>query len=574
MTGSTGEKICGLKTTHDGALAVVDGGRLLISVEAEKVGNSQRHAHLGDLEVVADQLAANGIDPGEVRVLALDGWRAASSSAARQIADASGHPVPLALAGYTDLTDERFRADPFAEVSGHLPLGGRDVPYRSYPHAIDHAFAAYCTSPFAERRAPALILVWDAGTPALLYRFDPVARRLDNLGFASEMSGFLYPVFASSLEPFRAYWLKGMDGIGPGDGDPEDEALWRWSLSLPGKAMAYAGLGQVEEAALEAMASTAPAGSAQPGPIAWTVRCRRKLDELRLPDASLMASFQEFLYRELERGLRRRLDELEATDGRLPLCFAGGCALNIKFNARLRASGLFTEVWVPPFPNDSGSALGAACTEMVRTTDHVALEWSVFAGPRLAAADDPLPGWERRPCSLTELAEVLHREGEPVVLLAGRAEAGPRALGHRSIVAPAVDEGMRDHLNRIKAREPYRPVAPMCLEQSSRTVFSPGGHDPYMLFDHDVRPTWRARVPAIVHADGSARLQTVGPDNEVLFALLTAYERLSGIPVLCNTSANLPGCGFFPDAASAMTWGRTRYVWAEHWLYTQSIGDV
>jgi carbamoyltransferase len=74
-------------------------------------------------------------------------------------------------------------------------------------------------------------------------------------------------------------------------------------------------------------------------------------------------------------------------------------------------------------------------------------------------------------------------------------------------------------------------------------------------------------VPAVVHADGSARLQTVGPENELLFRLLTAYQAVSGLPVLCNTSANLPGRGFFPDAGSATKWGGVRYVWCDGRLY-------
>lgn len=89
-----------------------------------------------------------------------------------------------------------------------------------------------------------------------------------------------------------------------------------------------------------------------------------------------------------------------------------------------------------------------------------------------------------------------------------------------------------------------------------------------MLFDHSVRPEWKDRIPAVVHLDGSARLQTVDADNPTMHRLLTAYERLTGVPVLCNTSANFKGSGFFPDAASAMRWGQARYVWSEgvlHW---------
>lgn len=89
-----------------------------------------------------------------------------------------------------------------------------------------------------------------------------------------------------------------------------------------------------------------------------------------------------------------------------------------------------------------------------------------------------------------------------------------------------------------------------------------------MRFDHVVRPDWRDRVPAVLHLDDTARLQTVGADDDpVLRAILLAYYQLSDIPVLCNTSANLNGSGFFPDVASAMAWGQLDLVWSEGTLY-------
>jgi carbamoyltransferase len=125
-------------------------------------------------------------------------------------------------------------------------------------------------------------------------------------------------------------------------------------------------------------------------------------------------------------------------------------------------------------------------------------------------------------------------------------------------------------LNGIKGRESYRPVAPICLEERAADIFEPGERDPYMVFDHRVRPDWAARIPAVVHVDGTARLQTVSDrDSPLAASVLRAFAARSGIPVLCNTSANLPGRGFFPDAASAMSWGGTSYVWADGVLYTR-----
>jgi carbamoyltransferase len=247
----------------------------------------------------------------------------------------------------------------------------------------------------------------------------------------------------------------------------------------------------------------------------------------------------------------------------------GGCGLNIKWNSALRDSGVFDRVWVPPFPNDAGSALGTASAAMLTQTDRASLEWNVYSGPPLNAPE-PLPSWEQQPCTVEELARILHEQDEPVVFLHGRAELGPRALGNRSILAPARSAKMKDLLNEYKERASYRPVAPICLEARAPEVFAPGSPDPYMLFDHEVRPEWADRVPAIRHLDGTARLQTVTADeNPVVFELLTAYEALSGIPLLCNTSANFNGSGFFPDVRSAMEWGRIRLIWSDGTLYVR-----
>lgn len=236
----------------------------------------------------------------------------------------------------------------------------------------------------------------------------------------------------------------------------------------------------------------------------------------------------------------------------------------------LRASGLFDDIWIAPFPNDSGAAIGTATCEMFRVSGHPALEWDVYSGPRIAVGGLP-QGWREKPCDERQLAQLLHTEGEPVVVLSGRAELGPRALGNRSILAPATDPAMKDRLNRLKGRAGYRPVAPVCLTPHAPKVFTPGTRDPYMLFEHRLRPGWADRIPAVVHLDGTARLQTIDPSQHTAAArILSAYEELSGVPVLCNTSANHNGRGFFPDVASAAEWGGTRYIWSEGKLCTRT----
>jgi carbamoyltransferase len=558
--------ICGLKLTHDGAVAVITDGRLLFSTEAEKVGNSPRHCALTDAAQIIDELCRRGVDPASVTHVAVDGWTARmDGSSYVELDGRDGRLHPLQVAGYEDDAAVAESALTAVRRDG-LPLHPLPSTFASHTHATGHLFASYCTSPFAQQERPALVVVWDGGMPPFLYRYDPRGRTVRRVGRVGPISGGLYPIFASHFDPFR------VDRRSP---DPSRTFGMEALLPVSGKAMAYTAFGKPDEdviAVMEGVTADLPPADTHMRMYGWSRETLRRLSSAELCDATVLASFQEYLFRVLLGGIRKTLDDAPELAG-LPLCLSGGCHLNITWNAGLRSSGLFDEVWVPPFPNDAGSAIGAACTEMIRLTGRSALEWSPFAGPALHW-DGTIPtGWSARSCDVTALAGLLHQENEPVVVLSGRAELGPRALGHRSIIAPAVDVSMRDTLNRLKRREGYRPVAPICLEEHAPQVFAPGTRDPYMLFTHEVRPDWLHRVPAIVHVDGTARLQTVDDRNNPTYELLRAYHRFSGVPVLCNTSANHPGRGFFPDPVSAMEWGQTRYVWFDDVLCTRVDGD-
>ncbi|WP_274911228.1 carbamoyltransferase N-terminal domain-containing protein [Streptomyces sp. WZ-12] len=553
--------ICGLKLTHDGGLALVEDGRLRFSVEMEKLDNSRRFQPLDRLERAEDVLAREGVALGDIDRFVVDGWFAPQGQDQRNPllhVSHQGRPVVLPVAAYQDL--------PGAEVLARrdfigLPLGSARHAYSGYHHSTQHLMGSYTTSPFARRGQDALVLVWDGGMTPVLYRVEPQPLRVTRLGELFPLYGSIFADFCAALPPFR----------GSHQPAAQDPQLMPRNLDVAGKAMAYAALGTddpgfdtVLTEQLDAMelsftmgddlAHALKHGDASPWPDAT--------------DADLIATFQGYVGRRLHAALGA------AVRGRdLPprLCLAGGCALNIKWNNLLRSSGLFEEVWVPPFPNDSGAALGAAATEWARTSGRAVLDWSVYQGPRLRPALDDPPGWTSTACDVNGLARELHDTGAPVVVLTGRAELGPRALGHRSIFAPATDAGMKEHLNRIKDREEYRPVAPVCLEHRAPELFAPGTPDPHMLFDHDTRVGWEAKVPAVVHLDGTARLQTVNDrQSPFVHELLTAYEKLSGIPLLCNTSANHKGRGFFPDVASAAAWGRVPAIWSEGRLYRRT----
>jgi carbamoyltransferase len=150
------------------------------------------------------------------------------------------------------------------------------------------------------------------------------------------------------------------------------------------------------------------------------------------------------------------------------------------------------------------------------------------------------------------VAEILAADGV-VAWFQGRSEFGPRALGHRSLLAnPARAENL-SRLNDIKGREQFRPVAPMVVEERAHEIFRGRLPSPYMLFTHGVEGAWRERIPAVVHVDGSARIQTVNRAQEPLVArMLDAFEVRTGLPVVVNTSLNTAGRPMVDDPRDAL----------------------
>ncbi|MGY4568213.1 MULTISPECIES: nodulation protein NodU [Bradyrhizobium] len=554
-------RICGIKLTHDGAIAVVEDGQLVFCTEQEKRGNNPRYQSVDNLDAVVLALAEHGLDPRDIDQFVIDGWDGEIESQFQVLSGA----VPIALKGAPYV--ERHAGGLLDSVDGYgLILGGKVFPYKSYPHVTGHVASAYSTSPFASARKPAFCLVWDGCIFPRLYYVETGGARL--IASLFPMIGHAYAAAGLHFGPYR---------------QPNRA---NWDLGIAGKLMAYIALGSVDETIVAVFQELYEKRFA-----ADTEQARRYRADINNAEASLaavhdffeasalrltakraedvLASFHVFLERLLVREIAMVLLRHSSLPGARNLCVAGGCGLNIKWNSALRATGLFDEVWVPPFPNDSGSAIGAACSAMAVQKGFGPLEWSVYSGPALQASESPSE-WEAAPCSLRELAAIL-ADNKPVIFLSGRAELGPRALGGRSILAAASSPAMKDHLNDIKRREHFRPVAPICLEDRAPEIFEPGTPDPYMLFDHQTRAEWRDKIPAIVHLDGSARLQTVARNSPHKIAeVLVEFEQLTGIPLLCNTSANLHGRGFFPDAAAACQWGRVEHVWCDGLLWTKT----
>lgn len=550
--------ICGIKVSHDAGVALIDGNQLVFSVEVEKLDNNHRYHPLDCLERVAEVLRRENVDPCDVDRFVIDGWWSRSrdgSICVRSRAD--GRWVELAVAPYIDAGPARHCLARYSFQTEHFKFA--EVEYSSYHHATGHLLGCYCSSPFAKRGEDALILVWDGGMAPRLYQVTARTLSARPVGTLLPFIGNIFGDFCGCFEPFvvdRTGWT-------------EDQDLYH-RLAIAGKAMAYAALGRAEENAfsyLDKVVGDLPSISADNAQAIAQRVVNDRADHLRgMSNADIVCTFQAYLGRCLLKSLTDLVGR-HFKHEQPNLGMAGGCALNIKWNSLLRESGIFREVWVPPFPNDSGAAIGAASAEMFCHDQTPAFDWDIYSGPFVDTTTIPPAGWISRPCSERGVAEILHTEGEPVVVLSGRAELGPRALGNRSILAPATDPRMKDRLNQMKGRESYRPIAPICLESSAREIFDPGTRDPYMLFEHQVRGDWAQRIPAVVHLDGTARLQTIESDACRAARILSEYELLSGIPVLCNTSANFNGCGFFPDLASAAKWGKTKYIWADGTMY-------
>jgi carbamoyltransferase len=177
-------------------------------------------------------------------------------------------------------------------------------------------------------------------------------------------------------------------------------------------------------------------------------------------------------------------------------------------------------------------------------------------GPRPSGAAGTTTRWRAacgRPDDVADaVAEVLAGNGV-VAWFQGRSEYGPRALGHRSLLADPRRAANLETLNDIKGREQFRPVAPMVLAERAGEIFDGPLPSPFMLFTHRVRPGWEDRIPAVVHVDGTARIQTVDRFDEPLVArLLERFEARTSVPVVVNTSLNTAGRPMVDDPRDAL----------------------
>ncbi|WP_017975654.1 carbamoyltransferase family protein [Actinopolyspora halophila] len=245
--------------------------------------------------------------------------------------------------------------------------------------------------------------------------------------------------------------------------------------------------------------------------------------------------------------------------GASTLCVGGGVAMNCVSIGRIAEAGFTDTVAVPPAPGDSGTAIGAALDTWHQRTGKLGTgaEHACYLGPAftdVALPEMPSSGLHVRrvPNKVRLLAEKL-ADGTIVGVFIGALEAGPRALGHRSILASPLDPDVVDRLNAtVKYREPFRPFAPVVLADTATEYFQLRQPAPYMSMAVPVTDQAHQQIPSILHANGTARVQTVEAEQHPFLAeVLREFADITGVPVLINTSLNIKGkpiCGT-PDMA-------------------------
>ncbi len=520
---------------HDSSVALVADGKVVFAAEEERLS---REKHTSRFPVLALRAALQfgGLDLSDVERTAYT-WYASSGRIAHMFAHhALRVPLPywpeLAWAGTRVIRDLMWPgriARQFEAV-----IGSRLPPCEGVSHHMGHSACAYFTSPFDH----AAVLTVDG-------------QGEDESGALGEWQGTKYRHFQSIYSPDSIGILYGMvtDFLGM-------RAAWDEY-----KVMGMAAYGDPHRfaAAFRQMVSLHSVGRYRTHRTAMVFKpgyCDRMLaHRLGIPKREPGGPLEQVhfdiaaaLQQTTEDVLFHLLRHLRQRSTARTLCLAGGVFLNSVANGKIRQSGLFEKVHIPPAPGDHGGALGAALLVYHRRSGAPRQDvgFSAFCGPAYSDADIERalvvtrePVQYRRCEDIAEAAAELLARDKIIGWFRGRMEYGPRALGHRSILASPRKAEMKDAVNaRIKHRERFRPFAGAVPLECAAEYFQIDGPSPYMQFVLPVLEHARARIPAVVH-HGTCRVQTVARDDEPDFhRLLRAFARRAGVPILLNTSFN------------------------------------
>ncbi|MGH7387888.1 MAG: carbamoyltransferase family protein [Candidatus Rokuibacteriota bacterium] len=505
---------------HDAACCLLKDGRVVAAAAEERFSRRKHDARL-PIQAFRFCLAAGRLGVGDVDCVAY--YERPDRKLPRQLASAS---APAADA----LRPERE----IREVLGH------EGPIECFEHHRSHAASAYYYSGFAEAAILTVDGVGEWATTTYGLGRDGEVDMFEEVEFPHSL-GLLY----STLTGYLGFEVNDGEhtvmGLAP-YGKPRFTEQMR-VLLRPGPRgqyaldLAYFDFGGRRRMHSPALCDLLGAPPRAPG---------ARLSQFHRDVAcSLQVALEDLLL--------EKVRYLHGRTGSANLCLAGGVALNCVANGRIRRDGPFERLFVPPAPGDDGGCLGAAALAHARLTGHRlpgAPLTHAYLGPRfsredvarlLSAAGVPSLDFRGREPEL--LAAVADRLAQRAVVgwFHGAMEFGPRALGARSILADPRDPDARDRINRlVKRREAFRPFAPSVLQERAWEFFELDHPSPFMLETARVRSP--GLLPAITHVDASTRPQTVDAATSPRFAaLLHAFARRTGCPVLLNTSFNTRG---------------------------------
>lgn len=546
--------------THDSAAALIVEGALVGLVEEERL-NGAKHTHAYPEHSIGWLLRHAGLTPGQITHVAYNfdprRYLAAALAAPRYLA----HPatarraLPRARSFARVYRNGRVR---FQQFQNHFPaasVGGVE-------HHLAHGLYALATSGLTDAAVLIVDSLGETATTTISHAHHTVTsahpisgsgvgvtyRRLQSLTDPASL-GYAYGAVTRHLG-----WRRG-DGEGTvmalsAFGDPARfRDLFRAAIPITETGFGL-DLGMFP---LRVLSSRWPRVSA-----AFTAETCPP----RPGDAPI-----EQIHRDVAAALQERTEQVmlhlarraRTLTGASGLVVGGGVAMNCVAIGRICEDAGFVEVAVPPAPGDSGTAAGAALAVHRQLTGRLAggVVGACYLGPdypQVQLSQHPRPGVNAVP--ITSPARMVAErlaDGRIVGLFQGRGEAGPRALGNRSILASPLDPGVIDRLNAtVKFREPFRPFAPVVLADHAAEYFTLAQPSPFMSIACGVTELARRIIPAVVHINGTARVQTLtAQQNPFLAEMLAAFAAITGVPILINTSLNITGkpiCGT-PEAA-------------------------
>ncbi len=521
--------------SHDSAAALVCDGQLVAGVAEERL-TRVKHQGGAPREAVAYCLEAAGLKPDDIDHVGCymkPGFRMARRIAYR-ITQIPRSPIYSAVyAGYELIHNARYIRD-------MRSLCGPGAELHYMEHHPAHAASAFLVSPFDEA---ALLTIDYIGEWATTWRGKGEGTHIDALGSVNypHSLGVFYSAITDYLGFMRASDEYKVMGLAP-YGEPEYyddlkkvvcmnegadyhiDLSWTTWQSRPGSRHGYFSDKFIERYGLP----------------------RIEGEEVEQRHKNMAASAQKLL----EDYVLQMVRALHAKTKSKNLCMAGGVALNCAMNGRLLREGPFENIYVQPASGDDGIAIGVAYQLFHEATGEPrsfemqdARIGPEFSDEAIRAALDSSGLYYERPDDLeTSTAELLAK-GRIVGWYQGRMEFGPRALGSRSILADPTLADMKDRVNNVvKHRESFRPFAPSCLRERASEIFEGCDDSPFMLFVYPVAESWRERLPAITHVDGTARVQTVDANLMPRFhKLISAFEERRGVPLVLNTSFNVMG---------------------------------